>query len=77
MGAAYRASTEVCNDPGDQAHQISAVRARVNQKETVLFDYYIPIEGGITGEAIVAATRFFLRATAHAATECDEADIVR
>ena len=29
------------------------------------------------GQAIVAATQFFLQATAHAASQCDEADIVR
>jgi hypothetical protein len=58
-------------------NELATVRARVNQNDRVVFDYYIPVEGGITGEAIVAATRFFLQATAHAANYCDEADIVR
>jgi hypothetical protein len=58
-------------------NQISTVRARVNRKGRVVFDYHIPVEGGITGEAIVNATRFFLQATAHAVDQCDEAGIVR
>ena len=58
-------------------NQLSTVRARVSQKDRVVFDYHIPIEGGITGEAIVAATQFFLQATAHAVGQCDEANIVR
>lgn len=58
-------------------NELATVRARVNQNDRVVFDYYIPVEGGITGEAIVAATNFFLQATAHAANHCDEADIVR
>lgn len=58
-------------------NQLSTVRARVNQKERVVFDYHIPVEGGITGDAIVAATQFFLQATAHAVGQCDEANIVR
>jgi hypothetical protein len=58
-------------------NDLAAVRARVNQSDRVVFDYHIPVEGGITGEAIVAATTFFLQATAYAANHCDEADIVR
>jgi hypothetical protein len=58
-------------------NEISVVRARVNDKQAVVFDYHIPIEGGVTGEAIVAATRFFLLAAAHAIDLCDQADIVR
>ena len=58
-------------------NQLATVRARVNQKQRVVFDYHIPVEGGITGDAIVAATRFFLQATAHAVSQCDEAGIVR
>lgn len=58
-------------------NQIATVRARVNQQERVMFDYYIPVEGGITGRAIVSATQFFLQATAHAVSQCDEEDIVR
>lgn len=58
-------------------NQVSAVRARVSRKEAVVFDYHIPIEGGITGKAIVEATQFFLQATAYAASQCDDADIVR
>jgi hypothetical protein len=58
-------------------NQVSTVRARVNEKERVVFDYHIPVDGGITGAAIVEATQFFLQATAHAANQCDEADIIR
>lgn len=58
-------------------NQIASVRAHVNQNEKVVFDSHIPIDGGITGAAIVAATKFFLIAIAHAIDSCDEADIVR
>lgn len=58
-------------------NEVSTVRARVNAKGAVLFDYHIPVAGGITGQAIVAATEFFLQATAHAANACDTDDIVR
>ncbi|MCA9137321.1 MAG: YbjN domain-containing protein [Planctomycetales bacterium] len=58
-------------------NQIATVRAHVNQKEKVVFDSHIPIDGGITGVAIVAATKFFLIAIAHAIDSCDDADIVR
>lgn len=58
-------------------NQVSTVRARVNRKGTVLFDSHIPVEGGITGSAIVQATQFFLQATAYAANQCDDDGIVR
>lgn len=58
-------------------NQVSTVRARVTNKGSVMFDYHIPIEGGITGAAIVAATRFFLEAAVHAADQCDNDQIIR
>lgn len=57
--------------------QISTVRAYVDRKESVIFDYSIPVEGGVTPQAVVAVTKFFLIAAAHAIDQCDEADIVR
>jgi hypothetical protein len=58
-------------------NDISTVRGHVNDREAVVFDYHIPIRGGISGEAIVEATRFFLLAIAHAIDRCDHDDIVR
>ncbi len=58
-------------------NECSTVRAHVNRKEAVVFDFHIPVDGGTTGEAIVAATQFFLLASAHAIDQCDEANIVR
>jgi len=58
-------------------NEIAAVRAHVNRKENVVFDSHIPIDGGVTGTAITAATKFFLIAIAHAIDLCDEDDIVR
>jgi hypothetical protein len=58
-------------------NEISSVRGHVNERESVVFDYHIPIRGGISGEAIVEATRFFLLAIAHAIDRCDQDDIVR
>ena len=58
-------------------NELSTIRARVNENDRVIFDFYIPVEGGITGEAILAATKFFLQATTYAANHCDDAQIVR
>ncbi|QDV41648.1 hypothetical protein Enr13x_14910 [Stieleria neptunia] len=58
-------------------NDISTVRAHVNERESIVFDYHIPIRGGIGAEAIVEATRFFLLASAHAIDRCDQDDIVR
>jgi hypothetical protein len=58
-------------------NEISTIRARVNAKGRVLFDYHIPVDGGITEHAIVLATKFFLNAVAYAAGTCDEGDILR
>lgn len=58
-------------------NECSTVRAHVNRKDAVVFDFHIPIDGGVTGQAIVAATQFFLLATAHAIDQCDEDNIVR
>jgi hypothetical protein len=58
-------------------NECSTVRAHVNRKQAVVFDFHIPVDGGVTGQAIVAATQFFLLATAHAIDQCDAADIVR
>ncbi len=65
---------EFCNRVNNQ---IAAVRAHVNSKENVVFDSHIPIDGGVAGNAIAAATKFFLIAIAHAIDLCDEDDIVR
>ncbi|WP_161604754.1 YbjN domain-containing protein [Roseiconus nitratireducens] len=58
-------------------NEIAAVRAHVNSREGVVFDYHVPIEGGVTSEAFLAATDFFLIAIAHAIDRCDQDDIVR
>jgi len=58
-------------------NEVVAVRAHVNRKENVVFDYHIPVDGGVTGEAILAATEFFLIAIAHAIDRCDDDEIVR
>ena len=58
-------------------NDMSVVRGHVNERESVVFDYHIPVRGGISGEAIVEATRFFLLVIAHAIDRCDQGDIVR
>ena len=58
-------------------NETSTIRARVNPKESIVFDYHVPIEGGVSGKAIVAATEFFLLAAAHAVDQCDETGVVR
>lgn len=63
-------TNRVCN-------KIASVRAHVNNKENVVFDSHVPLDGGVTGAMIVAATKFFLIAIAHAIDLCDEEDIVR
>lgn len=65
---------EFCNRVNNE---ISRVRAHVNRKEKVVMDYHIPVEGGVTAAAVVAATEFFLLAIAHAIDRCDLAEIVR
>lgn len=55
---------------------ITTVRVSVNKKGGFTFDYYIPIEGGITRKAIVLATKFFLGAIAAGIKKCDTDDVV-
>ena len=58
-------------------NQLSLIRSRVNDSGRVILDYYIPVEGGIAAEAVVSVTRFFLDATAHAVSNCDDDHILR
>lgn len=58
-------------------NEIASVRGHVNQRESIVFDYHIPVRGGISSEAIVEATRFFLLAISHAIDHCDQDEIVR
>jgi hypothetical protein len=50
---------------------INVVRASVAENGMVIFDYSLPVVGGITKQAVVFALRYFMGATAHAKEECD------
>lgn len=58
-------------------NEVATVRARVSGEERVVLDYYLPVDGGVSGEALVNATRFFMQAITYAARNCDEDNIVR
>lgn len=58
-------------------NEVASVRGHVNERESIVFDYHIPVRGGISSEAIVEATRFFLLAISHAIDHCDQDAIVR
>jgi hypothetical protein len=55
--------------------QVKLIRASVMGDGRYFFDYYIPIEGGITKKAIVMATRRFLGCI-QAAMEQDTGNVV-
>ncbi|OPX23118.1 MAG: hypothetical protein B1H04_04080 [Planctomycetales bacterium 4484_123] len=56
--------------------EITTVRACVNSAGGFTFDYYIPVDGGVTAKSIVLATKFFLRVLAGALRECGAEGIV-
>lgn len=56
--------------------EIAVVRACVNKSGNFTFDYYVPIDGGISPKALVLATKFFLKAIAGGIRACDTEDVV-
>lgn len=58
-------------------NEVATVRARVSGEERVVLDYYLPVDGGVSAQALVNATRFFMQAIMYAARNCDEDNIVR
>ena len=58
-------------------NRLSMIRSRVNDQGRIIFDYSMPIEGGVTAAALVAVTQFFLDAVAYAVKHCDEGGILR
>jgi hypothetical protein len=57
-------------------YEMSTVRAYLNDKGNLVFDYYIPVEGGITKKAIVLATRFFLSVVVSSIRQYDSDNVV-
>jgi hypothetical protein len=57
-------------------YEMSTVRSYLNDKGNVVFDYYIPVEGGITKKAIVMATRFFLSVIVSGIRQHDSDNVV-
>jgi hypothetical protein len=56
-GASPQAKLEYVNRVNDQ---VKVIRASVMKDGRYFFDYYVPIEGGITKKAVVLAVRRFL-----------------
>ena len=56
--------------------EITTVRVCVNRIGGFTFDYYIPVDGGVTAKSIVLATKFFLRVVAGALQQCGAEGIV-
>ncbi len=56
--------------------EIAVVRACVNQSGNFTFDYYVPVDGGISPRTLVLATKFFLRALASGIRSCDTDNVV-
>jgi hypothetical protein len=54
---------------------IITVRVSVND-DLIFFDYYIPVEGGITRKAIVLATKHFLAVQKLAVLECGGQEVL-
>lgn len=71
-GASQQAKLEFVNRVNDQ---VKLIRASVMDDGRYFFDYYIPIEGGITKKCAVLAVRRFLSCL-RSAMEQDTDDIV-
>ena len=54
---------------------IISVRVSVNE-DLIFFDYYIPVEGGITKKAVILATKHFLAVQRLAVLECGGQDVL-
>ena len=54
---------------------IITVRVSVND-DLIFFDYYIPVEGGITKKAIILATKHFLTVQKLAVLECGGQEVL-
>jgi hypothetical protein len=54
---------------------VSTVRAAVNG-DLIVFDYYIPVEGGINKKAVVLATKHFLAVQKVAVLECGGQEVL-
>lgn len=57
-------------------NEIAVIRACVNHSGSFTFDYYVPVDGGISPKALVRATRFFLMALANGIRTCDNVNVV-
>lgn len=55
--------------------EIITVRVSIGD-DLVFFDYYIPIEGGITKKAVILATKHFLSVQKLAVQECGGQDVL-
>lgn len=65
---------EFCNRVNED---FTVVRAYVSENdEGLIFDYFIPVVGGISVDCVVQATKFFLSATYAAIEEHDTEDVV-
>jgi hypothetical protein len=71
-GAQLGAKLEFVNRVNDQ---VKLIRASVMSDGRYFFDYYLPVDGGITKKAVVLATRRFL-STIEAAMQQDTANVV-
>lgn len=50
---------------------ISVVRAAYHDNGIIIFDYTVPVRGGITKAAVVLAIQFFMGAVRAGIAECD------
>jgi len=57
--------------------RFAAVRASINDRGSLVLDYYVPVQGGIPRRTVVHATKFFLGASVGAIRECDTEDIIK
>jgi hypothetical protein len=71
-GAQLEAKLEFVNRVNDQ---VKLIRASVMPDGRYFFDYYLPVDGGITKKAVVLVTRRFL-STIEAAMQQDNANVV-
>ena len=55
---------------------IITVRVSIGEDDLIFFDYYIPVEGGITPKAIVLATKHFLAVQKMAVLECGGQEVL-
>ncbi|MCR9119405.1 MAG: YbjN domain-containing protein [bacterium] len=65
---------EFCNRVNED---FTVVRACISENdEGLIFDYFIPVAGGVTTDCIVLAAKFFLSATYAAIEQHDTEDVV-